>query len=94
MYTRNRGVRAITVWSGDNAGADFRQGFITLRDTQNKLCHDYIPTYFFRPQHEYSWTMAFPALPILLGGVELDFNNSEVFNGLATKQTFVITFYY
>jgi len=94
MYARNRGVRAITVWSGSYPDR-YRQGYLTLRDVNNKLCHEHIPTYFFRPSYEASWDPnIFPVEKIHLDGVELDFNNSEVFNGLSTKQTFIVTFYY
>lgn len=94
MYARAKGVRAITVWSGRYPDY-YEMGYITLRDIDGKLAHDYIPTKFFRPQYEGAGgTPNFLANKIPLDVVELDFNNCELFNGSSTSTDYTVTFYY
>lgn len=93
LYAASKGVRAITVWN-DKAVYYYNSGFITLRDTTGKLAHEQLPTYFFRP-------VGYPVSgePILrnhipLDCVELDFNNSFMYNPHAATIHYIVTFYY
>lgn len=93
LYTAKAGIRHITVWSGSTQ--NYNQGYITLRDINNRLSHENIPTFFFRPQYQLpADPYPFFANTYDLSGVELDFNNSWIVNGLNTTQHFCITFHY
>lgn len=92
IYAQNKNVSAITVWNGE--AYDFNTGFITLRDTTGKLAHENLPTYMLRPQRPVAGNVHFLSNRIWLDNIDLDFDNSFVFNSLSTDQHYIVTFYY
>lgn len=94
MYARAKGVRYITVWNGRRTPEYYHTGFITLRDISGKLAHEHISTHMLRPQFETMNGEPMLANKIPLDVVELDFNNSYIFNSTSSDQDYIVTFYY
>lgn len=94
MYARAKGVRSIVIWN-NRYPQHWHGGFVTLRDKAGVFCHENIPTFMLRPQQEPAdGAIPFLAHKMPLDVVELDFNNSEIFNSLRTDQEYTVTFYY
>lgn len=93
MYARNKGVHSIAIWNGVYPDG-FHTGFITLRDKSGEFAHEDLPCYFFRPVEISALGDPILTHRIPLNVVEIDFNNSYLFNTTGTKQDYIITFYY
>ena len=92
MYARSKGVRAIAIWN-DLATLSYNSGFVTLRDTSGFLAHEDMPTYFFRPVNKPASGDVILRNHIPLAAVDLDFNNSFVYNPHNTDINYTVTFY-
>lgn len=93
MYATNRGVRAIAVWN-DVATLSYNSGFLTLRDDTGRLAHEDLPTYFFRPVNKPASGDVILRNHIPLDAVDLDFNNSYMYNPHNQAIEYTVTFYY
>lgn len=93
MYARSKGVRSIAIWNGRQTYG-YNTGYVTLRDITGKMAHENIPTYFFRPINTPAGSDPILTRRIPLDAVELDFNNSFIYNSNPTTEDYIITFYY
>lgn len=93
MYASYKGVRAIAVWN-DVATLSYNSGFLTLRDTTGFLAHEELPTYFFRPVNKPASGDVILKNHIPLDAVDLDFNNSYMYNPHSQAVQYTVTFYY
>ena len=95
MYARNKRVRHIAVWNGNTTSKAFNSAFITLRDTDGYLCHEYLPTFMLRPSilPTGPYNILMPENRIVLNA-DIDFNNSFIVNTQSQQDDYIVTFYY
>ena len=95
MYARSKNVRYISVWNNPAQPVGYNTGFITLRSTDKKVAHEYIPCFMFRPCHQSGYPTQFlVSQNRIVLDIDIDFNNSFIVNTQSQADNYIITFYY
>lgn len=95
MFVRSKKVRYISIWNGNVQPVGFNTGYVTLRDTNGYLAHEYIPNFFLRPCIDPAYPSQFLLSENrLVLNVDLDMNNSFIVNTQSVQDDYIVTFYY